>query len=101
MSFNIIITIFNIINLVFVILGLKYFYWSRIVVGFCSIALVCFNLILILVPVFDIATATLCLNNHKYSKTDLAAYLAKHKQPLKYKAKIISNDSITFDENEK
>lgn len=90
-----------IITLVFAILGLKNLYWARIVVGFCSIALVCFNWIWILGPVFDIVIATLCLNNHKYSKADLDAYLATHQQPLKYKAKIIPNEIIAFDEDEK
>ncbi|WP_004027568.1 hypothetical protein [Spiroplasma melliferum] len=41
------------------------------------------------------------LNNHKYSKADLDAYLATHQQPLKYKAKIIPNEIISFDEDEK
>ncbi|MFX4056858.1 MAG: hypothetical protein EHV01_000765 [Spiroplasma sp. hy2] len=82
---------FSIITLIFAILGLKNLYWARIVVGFCSIALVCFNWIWILGPVFDIVIATLCLNNHKYSKADLDAYLATQQQPLKYKAKIIPN----------
>ncbi|GAA6238494.1 MAG: hypothetical protein SPLM_06120 [Spiroplasma phoeniceum] len=101
LAFSIIISIFSIITLVFAILGLKNLYWARIVVGFCSIALVCFNWIWILGPVFDIVIATLCLNNHKYSKADLDAYLARHQQPLKYKAKIIPNEIIAFDEDEK
>ncbi len=98
---NEIVLSFSIITLIFAILGLANFYWVRIVVGFCSIALVCFNWIWIAGPIFDIVIATLCLNNHKYSKSDLDTYLATHHKPLKLKNKSIPDEMLCLAEDEK
>ncbi|WP_425379550.1 hypothetical protein [Spiroplasma endosymbiont of Stenodema calcarata] len=101
LKFTIIIIVFSIITLIFVILGLANFYWARIVVGFCSIALICFNWIWIAGPIFDITIATLCLNNHKYSKADLDIYLATHNKTNKLKLKPFPEQILLLDEDEK
>lgn len=78
-AFTIIINIFSIIVIIFSILGLLNFYWARILVGFLSIALICFNWIWVIGPIFDISIAFLCLNNAKYSQKDFKLFLLNQK----------------------
>ena len=91
LAFSIIIIIFSTITIVFSIFGFVNFYWARIIVGFLSIALICFNWIWILGPIFDIVIAFICFNNPKYSQADLDLYQTKKKTKVDF-------EKIKFDD---